>query len=186
MKSVVFLERDGILNNVEKIGRSFRPPCRLEEMQIRKEAITCTRMLKDAGFLLIATSNQPGVAQGKICRRELDLMHAYLQQVMPLDDIYHCPHDENDDCHCHKPEAAMFTEAAFKWHINMDHSFVISDKWQDAAAAHVTGCTSILIRSPWMGTGHHDFIVENMEEAVRKILALHVPCQSSQQNYEMA
>ncbi len=186
MKAVVFLERDGVLNNVETVGPSFRPPYRLEEMHIREEAIRCTQALKDAGFLLIATTNQPGVAQGKIFRGELDLMHTFLRKSLPLDDIFHCPHDEEDNCHCHKPEAAMFTEAAFKWHIDMDRSFVISDKWQDAAAAHVAGCTSVLIRSPWIGTGHHDFIVEDMDEAVEKILGLHVPCLSSHQTYELA
>ena len=63
-------------------------------------------------------------------------------------------------------------EAAFKWHLDLERSFVISDKWQDAKAAHIAGCTSILIKSPWIGSGHIDFVVPNIAAAVGKILDL--------------
>jgi hypothetical protein len=55
----------------------------------------------------------------------------------------------------------------------LERSFVISDKWQDAQAAHVSGCTSVLIKSPWNGSGHHDFVVSDLPGAVKKVLQLH-------------
>jgi phosphoglycolate phosphatase-like HAD superfamily hydrolase len=61
-------------------------------------------------------------------------------------------------------------EAAFAWHLNLDRSFVISDKWQDAEAARQAGCTSLMIASPWLGSAHHDLILPNLESAVGKIL----------------
>ena len=63
-------------------------------------------------------------------------------------------------------------EAGFKWHVDLDRSVVISDKWQDAEAARIAGCTSILIDSPWNGPGHHDFKVESFEAAVDKAVTL--------------
>jgi hypothetical protein len=63
----------------------------------------------------------------------------------------------------------LFREASFKWQIDLDHSFVLSDKWQDAKAAQNSGCTSILVKSPWNGTVHHDFIVPSLEVAAEKI-----------------
>jgi histidinol phosphatase-like enzyme len=63
-------------------------------------------------------------------------------------------------------------EAAFKWHLDLDHSFVISDKWQDAEAARTAGCTSLLLQSPWLGTVHRDFVLPDLAAAVDKILAL--------------
>jgi histidinol phosphatase-like enzyme len=64
-------------------------------------------------------------------------------------------------------------EAAFKWSLDLDQSFVISDKWQDAKAAQIAGCTSVLVRSPWIGDDHHDFLVDDIQSAVQKILQLH-------------
>jgi histidinol phosphatase-like enzyme len=66
----------------------------------------------------------------------------------------------------------LLTEAKFKWHIDMDRSFVLSDKWQDAEAARAAGCTSMLLNSPWIGTVHHDFVLPNLKAAVEKILQL--------------
>jgi D-glycero-D-manno-heptose 1,7-bisphosphate phosphatase len=129
--------------------------------------------LKDAGFVLIVTTNQPGLSRGYQSRRELDLIHDKLRRTLPLDDILVCAHDETDRCPCRKPQPGLLIEAAFKWHLDLDRSFVISDKWQDAEAARMAGCTSLLIKSPWIGSGHHDFVVPSLKVIVDKILQLH-------------
>ncbi|HKI67958.1 MAG TPA: hypothetical protein VKA67_00080, partial [Verrucomicrobiae bacterium] len=66
----------------------------------------------------------------------------------------------------------LLMEAGFKWHLDLEHSFAISDKWQDAVAAGAIGCLSLLIQSPWIGTVHRDFLLPNFETAVKKILHL--------------
>ncbi len=104
------------------------PPLFLEQMEPKTEAIEPLRQLKAAGFLLIATTNQPGLSHGSLSRRELDRMHSILTQMFCLDDIFICPHDANDCCPCRKPKPGLLTEAAFKWHINLERSFVISNK----------------------------------------------------------
>jgi phosphoglycolate phosphatase-like HAD superfamily hydrolase len=70
-------------------------------------------------------------------------------------------------------------EAGFKWGLDLDRSFVISDKWPDAKAAQIAGCTSVMIQSPWVGNDHHDFVVEDLKAAVAKILHLHANLFSS-------
>ena len=52
--------------------------------------------LKQAGFILIATTNQPAVSRGELSRNELDLMHAILRRKLPLDDVVICPYDDTD------------------------------------------------------------------------------------------
>jgi D-glycero-D-manno-heptose 1,7-bisphosphate phosphatase len=172
MKSAVFLERDGILNLVTLRGQQQIPPRSLEQLTLNEAALEPLLELKAAGFLLIATTNQPGVSQGIISRRELDLMHLRLQRYFQLDDILLCPHDAGDHCPCRKPRPGLLQEAAFKWQLDLDRCFVISDKWLDAQAAHVTGCTSLLIQSPWNGSGHHDFILPDLASAAAKIQQL--------------
>jgi D-glycero-D-manno-heptose 1,7-bisphosphate phosphatase len=170
MKAAVFFERDGVLNHTRVERQNQATPLTLDEFKVKEEAIEPIRALKAAGFLLLATSNQPGLSRGYQSRRELDLMHGILRKRFDLDDVLVCAHDEMDRCTCRKPSPGLLSEAAFKWHLDMDRCFMISDKWQDAQAAHNAGCTSLLIKSPWNGSGHRDFILPNIEAVVHKIL----------------
>ncbi len=173
MKSAVFFERDGVLNFVRTERNHQVTPLALDEFHINADALAPLRRLKAAGFVLICTTNQPGISRGYQSRRELDLMHTMLRQRLPLDDILVCPHDETDRCPCRKPKAGLLVEAGFKWHLDLERSFIVSDKWPDAQAAHIAGATSILLRSPWNGNGHHDFVLSNLDQAVDKILQIH-------------
>lgn len=172
MRTAVFFERDGVLNLPKVEGQFQIAPKTFNDLVLNAAALKPLQALKEAGYLLIATTNQPGISRGHISRREIDLMHMRIQKYFPLDDIFMCFHDEGDRCPCRKPKPGLFREAAFKWQINLDHSFVISDKWHDAKAAQNAGCTSILIQSPWNGNDHHDFVVENLEGAAAKVLLL--------------
>jgi D-glycero-D-manno-heptose 1,7-bisphosphate phosphatase len=172
MKRAVFIERDGVLNEVRLGPKQQIPPLTLEEFKVVLAAKEPMLKLKAAGFMLIATTNQPGLSRGYQSRRELDRMHEMLRRTFGLDDILVCPHDETDHCPCRKPRPGLLIEAAFKWHLNLEQSFVISDKWQDAEAARTAGCTSLVIKSPWVGQVHHDFILPDLKAIADKILRL--------------
>lgn len=172
MKRAVFIERDGVLNEVQLGPKNQIAPLTLEEFKVRKEAEPALSKLKKAGYVLIVTTNQPGLSRGYQSRRELDRMHDIIRRCFPVDDIMVCPHDEADHCPCRKPRPGLLIEAAFKWHLNLDQSYVISDKWHDAEAARTAGCTSLLISSPWVGKVHHDFVLPDIAAVAEKILSL--------------
>ena len=172
MRVAAFIERDGLLNSVRIRNESTITPVMLEDFKIQHGAASLVKVLREAGYVVIATTNQPGLSSGDLSRRELDLMHDMLIKNLDLDDIMVCPHSESDSCPCRKPRPGLLIEAGFKWHVDLDRSVAISDKWQDAEAARIAGCTSILIESAWNGPGHHDFKVESFEKAVEKAVAL--------------
>jgi D-glycero-D-manno-heptose 1,7-bisphosphate phosphatase len=172
MNQAVFIERDGVLNRVRVERRHQVSPLTLEEFQVNQAVAPLLKRLKAEGLLVIATTNQPGLSRGYQSRRELDRMHELLQCLLPLDDILVCPHDETDRCPCRKPKPGLLVEAGFKWHVDLDHSFVISDKWQDAAAARSAGCLSLLLESPWIGTVHHDLVLPDLAAITNRILSL--------------
>jgi D-glycero-D-manno-heptose 1,7-bisphosphate phosphatase len=176
MKAAVFFERDGILISPKIEAGTCLTPRTLEDVVLNEHAVRPLRELKAAGFLLFATTNQPGISRGYLLRREVDRIHDLLLRAFPLEDILMCPHDEMDHCPCRKPKPGLLREAAFKWQLSLEHSFVISQKWQDARAAHSAGCTSLLIQSPLNGNGHHDFILPSLEAAATRAIQL-------QQNY---
>lgn len=173
MRLGVFIERDGVLNEVRVERQHQISPLTLDEFRVKQAALPFLQRLKAAGLVLIATANQPGISRGYQFRRELDCMHALLRRTLPLDDILVCPHDETDDCPCRKPEPGLLLEAAFKWHLDLDRSFVVSDKWPDAEAARAAGCTSLMLQSPWVRSCHHDFVLPDLPAVMGKILQLY-------------
>ena len=175
MKQGVFIERDGILNRARVERRQQVGPLALEEFHLNREVAPLFNELKAAGLLLIVTTNQPALSRGELSRRELDRMHQLVRQTFPVDDILVCPHEEMDACPCRKPKPGLLTEGAYKWRLELSRSFVISDKWQDAEAARRAGLTSLLLDSPWLGGGHHDFVLPDLSSLVAKILQLTVP-----------
>lgn len=170
MKVAVFFERDGILIHPQGDGATSRTPQRMEEFRVREEILERLTELRAAGFLLFATTNQPGVTSGAPSRRELDLMHAVLCRKLPLEAVLVCPHPSDDACTCRKPLPGLLREAAHQHKLDLDHSFVVSDRWEDAEMADAVGATSVLIRSKANGTGHHDYIVEDFSGAMTKVL----------------
>jgi D-glycero-D-manno-heptose 1,7-bisphosphate phosphatase len=173
MKLGVFIERDGVLNQVRIERQHQVSPLTLDEFQVFEQVVPLLNKLKAAGLVLIVTTNQPGLSRGYQNRRELDRMHDQLRRKLPVDDIMVCPHDETDRCPCRKPKPGLLVEAAFKWKLDLDRSFVISDKWPDAEAARTAGCTSLLVQSPWVGKVHRDFVLPDLAAIVEKILHLH-------------
>ncbi|MSU57644.1 MAG: HAD-IIIA family hydrolase [Pedosphaera sp.] len=172
MKQAVFIERDGVLNQARVERQHQVSPLTLDQFHIHKTGAPFLLKLKQAGFILIVTTNQPGLSRGYQSRNEVDIMHKLLRRTLPVDDVFMCPHDETDHCPCRKPGAGLLKEAAFKWHLDLERSFVVSDKWQDADAAHRVGCTSLLIESPWLSGVHHDLILPDLGAVVEKILQL--------------
>jgi D-glycero-D-manno-heptose 1,7-bisphosphate phosphatase len=173
VRRAVFIERDGVLNEARTDEFHYQvSPLALEDFRINQEAVPLLRKLKATGLVIIATTNQPGLSRGYQSRRELDRMHDLLRATLDLDDIMVCPHDDAHPCFCRRPQPGLLVEAGFKWRLNLDRSYVISDKWQDAEAARAVGCTSLLLQSPWVGKVHRDFVAPNLSAVVDKILQL--------------
>jgi D-glycero-D-manno-heptose 1,7-bisphosphate phosphatase len=170
MKVAVFFERDGVLIHPVSEGSSVRTPHRLEEFRVREDIAEALGKLRTAGFRLFATTNQPGVTAGAPTRRELDMMHAVLSRKLSLEAILVCPHPADDACTCRKPLPGLLREAAHQYKLDLEHSFVVSDRWEDAELADAVGATSVLIRSASNGGGHHDYIVPDFSAAVEKVM----------------
>ncbi len=175
MKRAVFLDRDGVLNEaVVREGLPY-PPMNLRELKIVEDAPRSLSALKEAGFLLIAVTNQPDVARGSLSRETVDAIHARLKEELPLDEISVCCHDDSEECECRKPKPGMLLEAAERHSIALSSSFMVGDRWKDVEAGRRAGC-----RTLWIDRGYHEayqgraphFTVRSLKEAVGKILSL--------------
>lgn len=174
MKSAVFFERDGIINQYPKGQSKPLPPLSVEEFHIHPEIGSLIAKLKSIGLMIFVTTHQPQLATGELNRRELDRMHLIMRSKLDIDDVLVCPHETSDQCSCAKPETGLFKELEHQYRIDINHSYVVSDKWQDAEAAQVLGCVSVMLDSPWVGSGHRDYLMNSLSEIGDKIAYLHL------------
>ena len=124
----VFLDRDGVLNNIFiKDGLPFSPS-KYEDLKILPGVEDSIIKLKQLDFLCIIVTNQPDVSRGKIEKKTVIKMNDYLNKELKLDDIFVCFHDDIDKCECRKPKPGLILEAAKKWNINLKKSYMIGDR----------------------------------------------------------
>jgi D-glycero-D-manno-heptose 1,7-bisphosphate phosphatase len=95
VRPAVFLDRDGVLN-AEIEGPPRRPPWRLEELRILRGVEESLEQLSVAGFALLVVTNQPDIARGDVSLDAVTAIHRRLFEMLPLDDVYACPHTNED------------------------------------------------------------------------------------------
>jgi D-glycero-D-manno-heptose 1,7-bisphosphate phosphatase len=144
-RAAVFLDRDGVLNEVEVRNGTPRPPVGVAQLRLLPGVVDACHRLRDMGFVLVVVTNQPDIARGKQTRDEVDLMHDALRQQLPLDEIVVCAHDDADDCPCRKPRPGMILGAAARLDLDLAKSICVGDRWRDIEAAKSAGVMAIFV-----------------------------------------
>ena len=153
-----FLDRDGVLVSDSGLVTEAGQFVLLEGVP------AALWLLKQAGFRLIAITNQAVVARGLISEEDLRGLHDALQDLLvtqgapKLDAIYACPHHPNADlpeykldCQCRKPRPGLILQAANENCVDLRQSFMIGDRLTDIVAGQRAGCRTILLQ-----TGQHN------------------------------
>jgi D-glycero-D-manno-heptose 1,7-bisphosphate phosphatase len=169
-KKAVFLDKDGILNNV--VFRENQPasPRTPSEFSIIDDAIEPVQRIKEAGFLTIVVTNQPDISRGLMQWDDLYPMLDDLKEHFPLDDVCICAHDDKDACPCRKPKPGLLTEAAKKWGIDLKKSYLIGDGKKDVLAAKAAGCKAVKLKRPYNQDVTFHYAVDSMSDAAEWIL----------------
>lgn len=178
-QKAIFLDRDGTINKYVGFLRN------VDEMQLIESVSTAVKKINTSGYLAIIITNQPVIARGETSFEELEEIHNKMETLLGndgayLDDIFYCPHHPDKgfvgerielkiDCECRKPKPGLFIEAAEKYNIDLENSWMIGDTLSDMEAGKNAGCNTILC-----GTDHEYQGVqfEKLEECVDYILRL--------------
>ena len=149
----VFLDRDGTL--IEEVGYLDR----LDRVQLFPYSIDAVRLLKRAGFAVIVTTNQAGIARGFFDEAFVDSTHRQLSATLAagratVDAFYFCPHHPEGvietyrrACDCRKPRPGLLRRAAADHALDLQHSFVVGDRAHDIAAGTAVGARGVLVRT---------------------------------------
>lgn len=144
-RPAVFLDRDGVLNEAFVHDGVPTPPRSVAEFRLLPGVVEACAELKQAGFALVVVTNQPDIARGTQTRAHVDLMHERLRNLVPVDDVYVCPHDDVDGCACRKPQPGMLLAAAERLDLDLARSACVGDRWRDVEAARRAGVTAIYV-----------------------------------------
>lgn len=150
MRKAVFLDRDGVLNSV--VG-PHKYVLKWKDFHFLPGIKGALARLKKLGYLLILVSNQGGIAKGYASLEQIQAINEKMNEELKkagagLDAIYICPHRDEDNCDCRKPEIGLFLQAQKDWDIDFSCSFIVGDMLTDIMVAQKLGCMPILVLSP--------------------------------------
>ena len=179
MKSAVFLDRDGTIN--EEVEYLSDP----DDLCLIPGTAEAIRLLNCAGIPAIVVTNQAGVGRCYFSEDRVEAIHEELARQLSahgahLDAIYYCPHHPDGGCACRKPEPGMLEQAAREHALDLPRSFMVGDKVSDLSAGRRAGCQTVLVltgygeesREAFRGVDFEpDHIGPNLLDAVRWILA---------------
>lgn len=173
MKKAVFLDRDGVINDLVYRNNQPNSPICLGDMKILPRVKEAVDSLKNAGYLCIVVTNKPDIARGLLSYAELSKMHNFMTQATGLELIYFCPHDDNQ-CDCRKPLTGMIEKAVRQYGIDLKRSFVVGDRWRDVEMGKKSGCRTVLVISKSTEQDNRkidpDFITMDLWEAAQIII----------------
>lgn len=147
MRKAIFLDRDGTLN------RDHGYTHKAEDWEWLPGVLEALRILHDAGWFLVAASNQSGIGRGYYSREQLAALEAWLtrelkRQNCAIDAWYYCPHRPEENCACRKPEPGLILQAAKKHDIDLARSWMLGDRLKDAQAGLAAGCKAGIVLNP--------------------------------------
>lgn len=178
-KSAVFLDFQGT------IGRETLDDIRF--LTFFPFSIEAIKLFNDHGILVIGITNQSHISKGELSWEAYDEHLNRLKKELAehgawFDQVYCCPHRDQDNCTCKKPLPGMVEMAKREFSIDIARSYVIGDMGMtDMALASRIGAKGILVltgggkgslaeyRHTWAGI-EASHIAENLLEAAKWIV----------------
>jgi len=142
---LIILDRDGVINHDS--DDFIKSPDEWIPIPGSLEAIA---RLNQAGYRVVVSSNQSGIARGLFDIMTLNAIHQKLhtaaQQVgADIDATFFCPHAADDHCDCRKPKPGMLQEIARRFDVSLKGVPTVGDSLRDLQAGFVSGCTPYLV-----------------------------------------
>ena len=137
---VLFLDRDGTLieephdNQVDA----------LEKIRLVRGVIPALLELAANGFRFVMVSNQDGLGTDSFPSEQFQVCHDHVMSIfasqgIDFDEVFICPHFDEDGCDCRKPRTGLLTKYLAANSINTAKSAVIGDRDTDLALASNIG-----------------------------------------------
>ena len=171
----VFLDRDGVLNDLVDRGEDYRidgqlfrwtAPFTLAELKIKLDAASAIAIMIGKGYVPVIVTNQPDVSGGRIDPVEFGRMMKIFR-MLPFAGIYFCAHRPATGCACRKPAPGMLLAAARRHHLDLSRSYMVGDSESDIGAGRAAGTRTILVSSLSVVVTRADYVLSDIMEVAR-------------------
>jgi histidinol-phosphate phosphatase family protein len=140
MAAVVFLDRDGVIN--QDSPEYIKHPSEFHFIPGSRRAIA---RLNRHGFDVIVITNQSIIGRNMVTMQTLDLIFDKMYQGIDaaggrILDIFLCPHTPDAGCDCRKPKPGLIYQAKAGYDIDLSRSLFVGDSVKDIQAARNAGC----------------------------------------------
>jgi D-glycero-D-manno-heptose 1,7-bisphosphate phosphatase len=162
VKAAVFLDRDGVINELVADPGSgvAESPLEVDRVRLIPGAAAAAARLERAGFLLVCVSNQPAAAKGAVSVQRLHDVHERVTELLAREGVrlaasQLCLHHRqgvvpglSGPCRCRKPAPGMLLDVAAALGLDMGSSWMVGDTDTDILAGRAAGCRTLLIVNP--------------------------------------
>ena len=188
----IFLDRDGVIcKNRSDHVKTW------DEFEFLPDVKYSLVALSKLGMPIIVVTNQAVINRGMAEDAAIKEIHQRMTAEITgyggrVDDVLYCPHRPDEQCDCRKPKPGMLLEAARRWDINLEQSYMVGDAASDIIAGQRVGCRTFIVLTgrgpqqlvPAFRTAPRPFtICRNLPGAVDQIIKLeaeYVDVQSGQ------
>ena len=144
LKNSLYLDRDGVLNEVVMRGEELSSPRLIDELNIVNDIDGLGDKKITNYWNLIIITNQPDLSRGLIDIDLIKKINNTLLRILPFNIIYVCPHKSNDLCRCRKPKSGMIEDFRSKYPNSIEKELFIGDQFTDMQCAKNVGVPFIL------------------------------------------
>ncbi len=147
MRSAIFLDRDGVINeDQEDYVKSW------EEFRFIKGVRKALREIHQAGVPVVVITNQSIIGRGMVTEAELSGIHDRMLEGVKkaggnILKIYYCPHHPDAHCSCRKPRIGLLKRAARELDLDLKKSVFVGDTLKDMRAGKRAGCRTVLVQT---------------------------------------
>lgn len=161
MNRAVFLDRDGVINEIAyfpELGL-LDSPLNVKQFRLLPKVAKAIIVLNRLDLKVIVVSNQPAMAKGKMTIKAFEEIRLKMKTELGrkgahLDREYYCFHHPSakvakyrTSCDCRKPKPGLFLRAAKDFALDLKKSYVVGDSLTDIKAGKAIGSRTILIGS---------------------------------------
>jgi len=171
MKRAVFLDRDGVINEVlTKRVKFVNNPKQLYFLPGVEEAI---KSLNEHFDYVFVVTNQGGIGLGYMKEKQLHKIHDFMvaelkKKGATIHEVAYCPHKPKAGCECRKPNSKMILDLGGKYNIDLEKSYMVGDTDTDIQAGKKAGTKTVFLgkRDPLA-----DAVLPNLKEAAQWIIS---------------
>lgn len=146
MQKVIFLDRDGVINqdrpdSVKSIG----------EFELIPRSAKAIKLLNDLGYKVALITNQSVVGRGIVSEADMDSIHLHMKEMIKeisngeIDQIFSCYDSPEKATERRKPRPGLLNEACQHYNVSAKNITFIGDAVTDIEAAYHAGCKAVLV-----------------------------------------